>query len=1176
MAEEYEDSDSPPPGRPGDTDDYFVPFYQMNDENSTRPHPNNKLDVKTREKPSTVEDKEDEEDETVFLGDYDDDNKVTGDEEKTNAFNAETHTSPEKSSSPVLHDNNNNNNDTGSSNRSLHNNNDANANVDVANTNGNIEPTTTTTQNTGNNGTNTAATTTNNTNNKAASRKVPSSKSRQVHRTANGKTMRPSVQAYNNTQPVQRDFSRATKWDIVYLTSSPLVFGNDPYKPLDQLDISGERDAFFSTLKASKQQLRVIHKTATTSNIIAAVTGGCRCIHYSGHGYPSYLAFEDAKRIGETHLVHYDLIRKVCEDEDQRIEFVFASACHSEHVGEAFIEAGIQHVVAVNTKFEVTDEAASMFTKHFYNTLLNGRTIEKSFKIAKHAVAAMATAARLDYDKFLLLPRDGDHDVHIFNNLEAGELVDDTATTPVNNLPPAVPMFVGRAIDMRHIIHQLMDSGVRLLVLTGNSGIGKSATALMVARYFCDRRMFRGGIFYIDVKKLNAECDTLSSMLLKVFEECDVMASGGGKSRRKKKSKSRRKKKSKSKSKRRHLKQQHSESTSNTNSQSSSDDDSEQDSCDDYDSGDDSGDAHEHEGTSRYVTSASRYNNSLQTTRRRKKRSIKKQRKEKEDVFNIIRNMGEMLLVFDGLDQFGEGQQQRHTNHHHHQRNGHGLVMSDSEIQDSIQAFLQNIFEKCSIDTKVLVTSSKKLHMFADFTNCISRYYMLRKLKPKDAAKLFSRLCNQFRHTDIVSNQELMRVLDYNPKQITKIVQIKHQYHCDTLESIVKAYETKSKYAASSTNANSVDANNNNNNDNSNKNNNNNSNDAEVNVTEGHSKNANNNNHNGVDNMNGMNMNAMNMSESGYPQQQQQHQQHGYTATYSHPYAYTVSHGPHGPHGPPPSHGHSHSHFQHQHQQRPMHPHSQFASPQHRYTFTAQQRQHSEQQLKKHKQMLMEKFIVRPSARVLWGQSSAVELVLYPEISAILRSEFHEMTGSTRQIKPEDFLEAFKHFGKMNTTDYKVGIQYFNAVYEWFVGITQLVKVLAEEWNEIKPCAIAGFVPRDMATNLLRTQIPGTFLIRFSTTALQSIAISYRDVNSVEHIKATLLAQNAKFAFNVKNNQQNYVEMSLVSFVQKFKKITHLLDVLDLQRKLKGDVYFGAHSKAEGDDNSSHHSSGQL
>merc|ERR1719499_2752883 len=140
-----------------------------------------------------------------------------------------------------------------------------------------------------------------------------------------------------------------------------------------------------------------------------------------------------------------------------------------------------------------------------------------------------------------------------------------------------------------------------------------------------------------------------------------------------------------------------------------------------------------------------------------------------------------MLLVFDGLDQFGEGLGSTHSHsaahrshgHHHHNRWGSDhrkQAMSEIEIQQSIQTFLQNVFEKCSIDTKVLVTSSKKLHWFADFTNCISRYYMLRKLKPKDAAKLFSRLCNQFRHTDVVSNHELMRILEYNPKQITRTV----------------------------------------------------------------------------------------------------------------------------------------------------------------------------------------------------------------------------------------------------------------------------------------------------------------------------------------------------------------------------------------------------------------------
>merc|ERR1719242_783075 len=173
-----------------------------------------------------------------------------------------------------------------------------------------------------------------------------------------------------------------------------------------------------------------------------------------------------------------------------------------------------------------------------------------------------------------------------------------------------------------------------------------------------------------------------------------------------------------------------------------------------------------------------------------------------------------MLLVFDGLDQFGEGMGSNHHSHHSHSHRGNHYgaqqhhhnrhwvpehrkqALSEMEIQDSIQSFLQNVFEKCSIDTKVLVTSSKKLHYFADFTNCISRYYMLRKLKPKDAAKLFSRSCNQFRHTDIVSNHELMRILEYNPKQILKIVQLKHRHHLDSLDKIVKAFMTQKDFAS--------------------------------------------------------------------------------------------------------------------------------------------------------------------------------------------------------------------------------------------------------------------------------------------------------------------------------------------------------------------------------------------
>eukprot|EP01084_Bolivina_argentea_P295967 509673_1 len=979
-----DDSDSssqPPPGRPGDTEDFFVPYYQMNPDNS-QGNPNK---ARVKSKSHTINDNNDNtKQETVVLDTYSTASANTPNDmdHKTEDTAEQEHTdSPHQSKQPHEEHhpypsatNTNHNDDHHHHHHHLHNNAAASHdkthhNVKNSQTSLNSETSMTTPVPAPSRGAASPSTShhNNNTRNKHHS-----------HHHNNNNNVMNNHHALPAKKRMQRDFSRATKWDIVYLTSSPLVFGSDPYKPLDQLDISGERDAFFATLKASKQKLRVIHKTATTSNIIAAVTGGCRCIHYSGHGYPSYLAFEDAKRIGETHLVHYDLIRKVCEDEDQRIEFVFASACHSEHVGEAFIEAGIQHVVAVNTKFEVTDEAASVFTKHFYNTLLNGRTIEKSFKIAKHAVAAMSSSARLDYDKFLLLPRNGDHAVNIFSDLSGGTLYDDTLPTPINNLPPAVPSFVGRAIDMRHIIHQLMDSGVRLLVLTGNCGIGKSATALMVARYFCDRRMFRGGIFFIDVRKLqNAknECKSLSAMLLRVFEECDVQ-----------------------------------KKQSSLNAQSSQ------------------------EGQNDHTNNAAASDN--------------KKKNDKDDVFNIIRTMGEMLLVFDGLDQFGLK-----------------YNMTEIEIQDSIQAFLQNIFEKCSIDTKVLVTSSKKLHMFADFTNCISRYYMLRKLKPKDAAKLFSRLCNQFRHTDIVSNHELMRILEYNPKQITRIVQIKHQYHCDSLEKITKAYHTK--------------------------------------VHLQHQQEYMKTQHQ---------MNKKQQLEEDEQKKQQQQQQSQHNQFYYMPQQY-----------------HHTNHIQQQLQ-------------------------------RKEKQLLMEKYIAKASARVLWSESNGIETVSYHEIFNILRREFVLQTNSTRAFESNDLIEAFKKFGKMSEhTNYNISIQHFNGIYEWFLGIIELIRVLFDEWNEQNPCAIAGFISREAAIQRLKQQAAGTFIIRFSTSAKKSIAISYKDntTNSVQHIKGTLMTQSNKFLFAIKNHQSAQCEMSLASFIQKFKKINTLFDVVSNIPIAKVDVYFG-------------------
>ena len=54
-----------------------------------------------------------------------------------------------------------------------------------------------------------------------------------------------------------------------------------------------------------------------------------------------------------------------------RIELVFLAACHSEMIGNAFLNAGVKHVVCIGQQDEVLDNAALLFTKFFYKAILN-------------------------------------------------------------------------------------------------------------------------------------------------------------------------------------------------------------------------------------------------------------------------------------------------------------------------------------------------------------------------------------------------------------------------------------------------------------------------------------------------------------------------------------------------------------------------------------------------------------------------------------------------------------------------------------------------------------------------------------------------------------------------------------------------------------------------------------
>jgi hypothetical protein len=111
------------------------------------------------------------------------------------------------------------------------------------------------------------------------------------------------------------------------------------------------------------------------------------------------------------------------------VQLAFVSACQSEDAGNAFVAAGVPHVVAVRWDAQVTDVASHRFATQFYLSLATGATVQQAFDQAQTAVEAaprISEESRLrQRHKFLLLPRDADHGVRILADLKPGLPEDD-------------------------------------------------------------------------------------------------------------------------------------------------------------------------------------------------------------------------------------------------------------------------------------------------------------------------------------------------------------------------------------------------------------------------------------------------------------------------------------------------------------------------------------------------------------------------------------------------------------------------------------------------------------------------------------------------------------------------------------------------------------------------------
>ncbi|POM58406.1 Hypothetical protein PHPALM_36944, partial [Phytophthora palmivora] len=351
---------------------------------------------------------------------------------------------------------------------------------------------------------------------------------------------------------------------------------------VELIDVKAERLLLLQTLRESNRRLAWHSEVADLHAFRKVLSFGCRALHFSGHGVPGQVIFETKKgeaqfvsqqelqdlllaggaearprrkrkkkKKGQNRLQNSESSDSCSENSSSSddatlglavtshrvergwvalspprshekpkvpLQLVFVSACHSESVAQAFVSAGVPHVVVVSKEEKVLDRKAMEFAKAFYTALFAGHSVAKSFQIGR-VQADIAVASNGSVSEFKLLG-DGDHNDAPFRDVPMGDCVETDmggrrGKVTVNECDAVAEVFVGRSLEVHQVYKSLVE-GARLVSITGERGIGKTEVALQCAQYATERRAF-SHIFYLRLNT-NGEGEDINGDMCKHVE----------------------------------------------------------------------------------------------------------------------------------------------------------------------------------------------------------------------------------------------------------------------------------------------------------------------------------------------------------------------------------------------------------------------------------------------------------------------------------------------------------------------------------------------------------------------------------------------------------------------------------------------------------------------------------
>lgn len=220
----------------------------------------------------------------------------------------------------------------------------------------------------------------------------------------------------------------------------------------------------------------------------------CKVLHWASHGFKGYLGIEDHEELGKMNLLLAHELKERIRHEAPNVELVVVSACRTEIIGKALIEAGVKNVVCIRHCSDIGDEVAIYFAHCFYKHLVSereGLNVQQAFDLAVSDVGLRHS--QLEANKFVLFRSDPDKPSMKI------ELANTSGETPApllygSKAPPDFPRPPGNLVGREKEI-RLVNNGVhnkRLVRVYGPPDVGKAEVCVAACHYLWERLYFNG------------------------------------------------------------------------------------------------------------------------------------------------------------------------------------------------------------------------------------------------------------------------------------------------------------------------------------------------------------------------------------------------------------------------------------------------------------------------------------------------------------------------------------------------------------------------------------------------------------------------------------------------------------------------------------------------------------